>query len=287
MNDAQLLKKIRTIDIKTKGWVDSIFNGAYHTRFKGQGVQFSDVRHYVYGDDVRRIDWNVTAKLNAPYIKEFEEERDLRVLLAIDISQSQFYQSTDESKLDRALEVAAILGFSAVNNGDQVGLMLFTDTIERYIPPKQGKNHMYAILTHLLNHQSASNQTSIQTLCQTILATERRRCIVIMLSDFIDDNYDADFQRLAQKHDVVPIIIQDPIEYMIPPTGAVALKDTESGDVVICNPSDANFQLSIASVLNGHRKRRNRLFQSVGVSPIQLDTTQSAIESLRAYFKSR
>lgn len=287
MNAEELLKKIRAIDIQTKGWVDSIFSGAYHSRFKGQGIHFNEVRQYTYGDDIRRIDWAVTAKLNEPYIKEFEEERDLTVIVAVDMSQSQYYQSTERSKLDCALEIAAILGFSAVNNGDQVGLLLFTDTVESHIPPKQGKQHMYAILSRLLNHQPASNQTNIQQLCETIMNTTRRKSVVFILSDFIDDNYDVDFRRLAQKHDVIPIIIQDPIEQMIPAAGIVALKDTETGEDIVCDTSDPGFQSSILSVLNSQRRRRERLFQTVGVRPINLSTTEPLIRPLQQYFKKR
>mgnify|MGYP001237097285 CR=1 FL=1 len=287
MNAKELLKKVRSIDIQTKGWVDSIFSGAYHSRFKGQGIHFNEVRQYVYGDDVRRIDWTVTAKLNEPYIKEFEEERDLTVLLAIDMSQSQFYQSTSSSKLDKALELAATLGFSAMNNGDQVGLILFTDTIETYIPPKQGKQHMYAILSKVINHQPASNKTNIQQLCQTILNTSRKKSIVFILSDFICENYDTDFRHLSQKHDVVPIIIQDPIEQMIPPVGVIAFKDTETGEELICDTNDPLFQSKIKSVLNSQRKKREQMFKSVGVRPLNLITTQDLMVPLQQYFKVR
>ena len=287
MNAEELLKKIRTIDIQTKGSVDSIFSGAYHSRFKGQGVHFNEVRQYTYGDDIRRIDWTVTAKLNEPYIKEFEEERDLVALIAVDMSQSQFYQSNDASKLDRALELAAILGFSAVSNGDQVGLVLFTDTVESFIPPKQGKQHMYAILSRLLNHQPASNQTDIQQLCTTMMNAIRRKSVIFILSDFICDNYDTEFRRLAQKHDVIPIIIQDPLEQHMPEAGTVAFKDAETGEEVICNTKAPEFQSAINSVLNSRRARRDRMFQSVGVQSLNLSTIDELIQPLRHYFKSR
>ncbi len=287
MNAEELLKKIRTIDIRTKGWVDSIFSGAYHSRFKGQGVHFNEVRQYAYGDDIRRIDWTVTAKLNEPYIKEFEEERDLMAIIAIDMSQSQFYQSSDASKLDRALELAATLGFSAVSNGDQVGLVLFTDTIESFIPPKQGKQHMYAILSRLLNHQPASNQTDIRQLCQTLMNAIRRKSVIFILSDFICDNYDTDFRRLAQKHDVIPIIIQDPIEQDMPSAGIVALKDAETGEEIICDTQSTSFQSAIKTVLNSRKARRDRMFQSVGVKALNLSTTEDLIQPLQQYFKSR
>ena len=287
MDAEELLKKIRTIDIQTKGWVDSVFSGAYHSRFKGQGVHFNEVRQYVIGDDVRRIDWAVSAKLNEPYIKEFEEERDMTAIIAVDMSQSQFYQSGTASKLDRALELAAILGFSAVSNGDQVGLALFTDTVESFIPPKQGKQHMYAILSRLVNHQAASNQTDIRQLCQTLMNAIRRKSIIFILSDFICDNYDTDFRRLAQKHDVIPVIIQDPIEHHIPSAGTVLLKDAETGEEVICDTNTPSFQSTIQSVLNSRRTRRDRMFQSVGVRPLNLSTTDELIQPLQQYFKSR
>jgi uncharacterized protein (DUF58 family) len=287
VNAEELLKKIRTIDIQTKGWVDSIFSGAYHSRFKGQGLHFNDVRHYAFGDDVRRIDWAVTAKLNEPYIKEFEEERDMVAIIAVDMSQSQFYQSQDASKLDRALELAAILGFSAVSNGDQVGLVLFTDTVETFIPPKQGKQHMYAILSRLLNHQPASNQTNISQLCETLMNAVRRKSVIFIISDFICDNYDTNFRRLAQKHDVIPVIIQDPIEQHIPSAGMVVLKDAETGEEVICDTKSAHFQSAISTVLNSRRARRDRMFQSMGVRALNLSTTDEFIRPLQQYFKVR
>ena len=287
MNAEELLKKIKNIDIKTKKWVDSIFSGAYHSRFKGQGVHFNEVRHYEYGDDSRRIDWTVTAKLNEPYVKEFEEERDLMAIMAIDMSQSQFYQTKDTSKLDRALEVAAILGFSAINNGDQVGLALFTDAVETFIPPMQGKQHMYTILSRLLSHQPASNQTDIGQLCQTLMNAIRRRSVIFIISDFISENYETDFRRLAQKHDVIPIIIQDPIENNIPAAGLVSLKDTETGEEIICDTKSNAFQSAIKSVLNSRKIIRDRMFQSVGIKPLNLSTTSKLIEELQQYFKAR
>jgi uncharacterized protein (DUF58 family) len=287
VNAEELIKKIRTIDIQTKGWVDSIFSGAYHSRFKGQGLHFNEVRHYAYGDDVRRIDWTVTAKLNEPYVKEFEEERDLVVILAVDMSQSQFYQSTDTSKLDKALELAAILGFSAVSNGDQVGLALFTDTIETYIPPKQGKQHMYAMLSHLINHQPASNQTDIRHLCNSLMHATKRKSVIFMLSDFICDNYDTEFRQLAQKHDVIPIIVQDPIENTMPSVGVVMFKDPETGEEVLCDTQDPNVQSALSSALNSQKGRRDRMFQSVGVQAINLSTEDDVIAPLQQYFSRR
>ena len=287
MNAKDLIKKIKTIDIQTKGWVDSIFSGAYHSRFKGQGVHFNEVRQYAYGDDIRRIDWTVTAKLNEPYVKEFEEERDLVAIIAVDMSQSQFYQSSKESKLDRALELAAILGFSAVANGDQVGLVIFTDAIEAYIPPKQGKKHMFTILSGMVNHQPASNQTDLRQLCQTLMNALKRRSVIFILSDFICDNYESDFRRLAQKHDVIPIIIQDPIETAMPAAGVVVLKDTETGEEVICDTKSNTFQSTIQSVLGSRKLKRDRMFTSVGVKPLNLSTEDDFIVPLQHYFKSR
>lgn len=287
MNAEELLKKIRKIEIQTKGWVDSIFSGAYHSRFKGQGVHFNEVRQYAYGDDIRRIDWRVTAKLNEPYIKEFEEERDLVAIIAVDMSQSQFYQSGDQSKLDKALELAAILGFSAVANGDQVGLALFTDTVETFIPPKQGKQHMFTVLSHMVNHQPASNQTNIRHLCKTLMNALKRRSVIFLLSDFISDNYETDFRMMAQKHDVIPIIIQDPVEKSIPQSGIVALEDAETGQTVLCDSSSKAFQSKIKSVLGSRKRQRERMFQSVGVKSISLSTNDDAIQPLQSFFKSR
>ena len=287
MNAKDLIKKIKTIDIQTKGWVDSIFSGAYHSRFKGQGIHFNEVRQYAYGDDVRRIDWAVTAKLNEPYVKEFEEERDLVAIIAVDMSQSQFYQSSKESKLDRALELAAILGFSAAANGDQVGLVIFTDAIEAYIPPKQGKKHMFTILSGMVNHQPASNQTDLRQLCQTLMNALKRRSVIFILSDFICDNYESDFRRLAQKHDVIPIIIQDPIEIDMPAAGVVILKDAETGEEVICDTKSVAFQAKIQSVLGSRKIKRERMFKSVGVKALNLSTQDDLIVPLQQYFKSR
>ena len=287
MNLSEILTKIKSIDIQTKGWVDSIFSGAYHSRFKGQGIHFSDVRHYDYGDDVRRIDWRVTAKLNEPYIKEFEEERDLTVMLAIDMSQSQYYQSGDTSKLDQVLEAAAILGFSAAANGDQVGLALFTNQVETFIPPKSGKRHMYGVLSQILNHQPASNHTSIRQCCATLANSLKRRSVCFILSDFIADNYDTEFKQLSQRHDVIPIIVQDPTELTIPSGGSVALRDSETGEVVLCDTNNPTTQAAMASILSSQHQRRDQLFNHVGVTPLFCGTNDSMIIKLQQYFKSR
>ena len=203
------------------------------------------------------------------------------------MSQSQFYQSSDSSKLDRALELAAILGFSAVSNGDQVGLVLFTDSVEAFIPPMQGKQHMYTILSRLLNHQPASNQTDIRQLCQTLMNAIRKPSVMFILSDFISDNYDTDFRRLAQKHDVIPIIIQDPIEQDIPSAGIVMLKDAETGEEILCDTKSVSFQSAIKSVLNSRRVLREQMFKSVGIKPLNISTTDDLIQPLQQYFKSR
>lgn len=287
MNAEDIIKKIRHIDIQTKGWVDSLFSGAYYSRFKGQGVQFSDVRQYAYGDDVRRIDWRVSAKLNTPYIKECEEERDLQVVFAVDMSQSQFYQSKAASKLARALEVAAVLGFSAVSNGDQVGLVLFTDTVEAYVPAKQGKSHMFTVLTRMMNHQPASNQTDMHQLCQAMMNTLKRRSVVFILSDFICDNYESPFRWLAKKHDVIPIIIQDPIEKSLPEAGLVMLADSETGQQVLCDTRSSEFHSASNSLFFNREARRNQLFKSVGVAPIEVLTTEDYIVPLKHYFSLR
>ena len=203
------------------------------------------------------------------------------------MSQSQFYQSGNESKLDKALELAAILGFSAVNNGDQVGLVLFTDNVETFIPAKQGKKHMFTILSRMVNHQPASNQTDIKELCKKLMNALKRRSVIFILSDFICDNYESDFRRLAQKHDVIPIIIQDPTEIEIPAAGVVLLKDTENGQEVICDTRSKSFQSTIKSVLNNHKTRRERMFKSVGVSSLNLSTVEDFILPLKEYFNSR
>ena len=208
-------------------------------------------------------------------------------IIAVDMSQSQFYQSSKESKLDRALELAAILGFSAVANGDQVGLVIFTDAIEAYIPPKQGKKHMFTILSGMVNHQPASNQTDLRQLCQTLMNALKRRSVIFILSDFICDNYESDFRRLAQKHDVIPIIIQDPIETAMPAAGVVVLKDTETGEEVICDTKSNTFQSTIQSVLGSRKLKRDRMFTSVGVKPLNLSTEDDFIVPLQHYFKSR
>ena len=287
MNAEELIKKIRTIDIQTKGWVDAVFQGAYHTRFKGQGIQFNDVREYTPGDDTRRIDWRVTAKLNRPYIKEFDEDRNLTVILAVDASQSQYYQSGETAKLDRALEVAAILGFSAVANGDNVGLALFTDHVESFIPPKSGKHHMFRLLSHMINHPPSSKKTNITDLCQTLMTVLKRRSVVIIISDFICDNYASEFRHLAQKHDTIPVVIHDPVEHAIPSLGWVLLEDPEDGRRLVCNTSSTEGQETLSGVLHHQTLRRNHVFSSVGVRAITVSTDGDIILPLKQYFQSR
>lgn len=287
MIPSELLKKIRKIEIKTRRIVNSVLAGEYHSAFKGQGISFSEVREYYHGDDVRRIDWNISAKLGHPYIKLFEEERELTVILAIDISGSSEFGSVSQSKGEIMAEIAAVLGFSAIHNQDKVGLLLFSDTVERYIPPKKGKQHVLRILRDLFYFKPESKRTSISNALKYLQKIQRKRAIVFLISDFQDVHYEKALRLTKSKHDLIPILIEDPREKVLPNSGLVRLEDDETGDVMLINMSSADVRKKFQHIAMKRELDQNRLFKSIGVAPIRISVDQPYLKPLMSYFEGR
>jgi len=219
METRDILKKVRQIEIKTRGIVEEIFSGEYHSVFKGRGIEFAEVREYVPGDDIRQVDWNVTARMGYPYVKLFEEERELTLMLLCDFSSSGYFGSRCNLKIEIAIEVAALLAFSAIKNNDKVGLLLFTDSIEKYVPPKKGKTHVLRILRELISFQPERAGTDIKEALSYFSRIGRRRAIAFLISDFWDEGFEDTLRLVGKKHDLIPVILRDPREEEIPPVG--------------------------------------------------------------------
>ena len=250
MDTKELLKKVRKIEIKTRRLSNHIFGGEYHSTFKGRGMTFSEVREYQYGDDVRNIDWNVTARYNEPYIKVFEEERELTMMLMVDISGSEWFGTEAQFKNEIITEIAATLAFSATQNNDKIGLILFSDAIELYIPPKKGRSHVLRLIRELIEFQPKSKQTNISEALKFLSNVMKKRAIVFVLSDFIADDYKQTLKIAASKHDVTGIRIYDKKEEAIPNLGMVQMQDEETGELMLVNTSSKSVRTNYSKYYN-------------------------------------
>ena len=282
-----LLRKIRRIEIRVRRLLNTVFLGEYHSVFKGRGMEFSEVREYVPGDDIRAIDWNVTARLSYPYVKQFVEERELIVLLVIDVSASGSYGSTGVSKLEVATEVAALLAFSAIRNNDKVGLVAFTDRVEKYIPPRKGRRHVLRVIRELLYLRPQGRGTDITPALAYVNRVQRRKSVVFLISDFLPGGYEATLRVTERRHDVIAVAITDPREHALPDTGLVALEDTESGELVVVDAGDAAIRDEYQRLALEALSRRVGLLQSVGVDRVEVSTGASYVEPLASFFRAR
>ena len=287
MNTKELLKKVRKIEIKTRRLSNHIFGGEYHSTFKGRGMTFSEVRQYQYGDDIRAIDWNVTARYNEPYIKVFEEERELTMMLVVDISGSEFFGTSEQFKKDTVTEIAATLAFSAIQNNDKVGLILFSDQVELYIPPKKGKSHVLRIIRELIEFQPKSKQTNISEALKFLSNIMKKKAIVFLLSDFMDDNYERTLKIVGNKHDVTGIRVYDKHDEDIPNLGMVPMTDAETGKTHLINTASS-------SVRNQYKANALRLsdyfettFKKSGSGTISSRVDESYVKKLLGYFKRK
>ena len=242
METKEILKKVRKIEIKTRRLSDHIFGGEYHSTFKGRGMTFSEVRPYQYGDEIRSIDWNVTARYNEPHVKVFEEERELTMMLMVDISGSEFFGTNQQFKRDTATEIAATLAFSAIQNNDKVGLLLFSDQVELYIPPKKGKSHVLRIIRELIEFTPKSKETNINEALKFLSNVMKKKTIVFLLSDFMDDAYEQTLKIAGRKHDVTGIKIYDKHDEEIPNLGIVPMLDAETGKTQLVNTSSKSIR---------------------------------------------
>jgi len=288
MDTKELLKKVKKIEIKTKRLSNHLFSGEYHTSFKGKGMTFSEVRQYSYGDDVRAIDWNVTARTNEPHIKVFEEERELTMILMVDISGSQKFGTNNQLKAEVVTEIAATLAFSATQNNDKIGLLLFSDVIELYIPPKKGKSHVLRIIRELIEFQPKSNQTNLQQALEFLSATQKKKAIVFLISDFIvNDDYEKTLKMMAKKHDLTAIRVFDEKEETLPNIGLVMMRDLETNQNQWVNTGSAEIRKNYAKYFSEKTKTFQLTFAKAGAGVISSRVGESYVKKLLVYFKSR
>ncbi|MFW6020276.1 MAG: DUF58 domain-containing protein [Bacteroidales bacterium] len=287
METRELLQRVRTIEIKTRGLSNQIFSGHYHSAFKGRGMAFSEVREYYQGDDVRNIDWNVTARFGHPYVKVFEEERELTVMLLIDVSGSNSFGTRIQFKERMIAEIAAVLSFSAINNNDKVGVIFFSDQVEKFIPPKKGRSHTLRIIREILGFKPQSNKTNISEALRFITNAIKKRSTAFLLSDFIDHNYSKALTIASNKHDIVNIRLIDPAEQILPKAGLVKMQDAETGEIQWVDTSDKK---TIENHFNWWHKLNNEFLSSskkAGVDYLEISVNRDYIKPLINLFKIR
>jgi uncharacterized protein (DUF58 family) len=287
MDTREILKKVRKIEIKTRRLSDHIFSGEYHSSFKGRGMTFSEVRQYQYGDDVRAIDWNVTARYNEPYVKVFEEERELTMMLMVDISGSEFFGTTQQFKRDTLTEIAATLAFSAIQNNDKVGLLLFSDQVELFIPPKKGKSHVLRIIRELIEFGATSSQTNIAEALRYLSGVIKKKAIVFVLSDFMDDQYERTLKMVAKKHDLTGIRVYDKHDESIPNLGMVPMRDAETDRVLLVNTASKRVRKQYNAYYTDRRDYFEKSFSHSGAGAISSRIDESYVKKLLGYFKHK
>lgn len=286
-NTQELLKKVRKIEIKSKGLSNQIFSGEYHSAFKGRGMAFSEVREYQIGDDIRSIDWNVTARFNQPYVKIFEEEREMTVMLLVDMSASKDFGTTKQLKKNLITELCAVLAFSAITNNDKVGVLFFTDRIEKFIPPKKGRKHILTIIRELIDFEPISKGTEIKQAMRYFTSVIKKHCTAFLISDFIDEGFEDELKISAKKHDLVALQIRDHREEEIPNVGLVQLQDAESGKLFWFNSAS---QLNRKAYHKNALKRQDdfkKMMRRNGVDFTTISTDRSYIQPLMNLFKRR
>jgi len=283
----ELLKQVRQIEIRTKGLVNQVFSGEYHSVFKGRGMEFSEVREYQFGDDIRNIDWNVTARFGHPFIKVFEEERELTVMLMVDISGSLMFGSVSKTKQRVAAELTAILAFSALKNNDKVGLILFTDKIEKFVPPRKGNKHVLRIIREVLSFQPEGNATDIGSALEYMNGAIKKRSIVFLLSDFMDDGYEKILRIVGKKHDLIGVVMDDRRETDIPKMGLIKLTDAETNQERWVDTSSRKVQKVLQKRREEMIGKRKSLFITSRLDSIYVRTGENYITPLVNFFRMR
>ena len=287
MDTKDLLKKVRKIEIKTRRLSDHIFSGEYHTSFKGRGMTFSEVRQYQYGDDIRAIDWNVTARYNEAHVKVFEEERELTMMLMVDISGSESFGSKNQFKKDIVTEIAATMAFSATQNNDKIGLILFSDQIELYIPPKKGKSHVLRIIRELIEFHPKSNKTDVAQALKFLSGTQKKKAIVFVISDFMSDEYENTLKIASKKHDITGIRVFDIREEKMPNLGMVSMVDAETGETQVVNTGSKSVRLEYEKEYRNKVDYFTETFRKSGSGVVSTRVDESYVTKLLSYFKSR
>jgi uncharacterized protein (DUF58 family) len=287
MDTKELLKKVRKIEIKTRRLSDAVFGGEYHSAFKGRGMTFSEVRQYQFGDDVRSIDWNVTAKYNEPFVKVFEEERELTLMLVADVSGSTLFGTQQQIKKEIITELCATLAFSALQNNDKVGLLLFSDQVELFVPPKKGKSHILRIIRELLEFEPQNKQTNISGALEYLGGVLKKKAIVFVLSDFMAQDYEKKLKVIGRKHDVTGIRVYDEREVSMPNIGLVPFLDQESGKTALINTSSKSVRTSYKRFHYDCAQYFKNAFKKSDSGAIDLETQESYTKKLLGYFKAR
>ena len=293
MSANDLLKKVRKIEIKTRALSHQIFAGEYHSAFKGRGMAFSEVREYQYGDDVRNMDWNVTARLRSPYVKVFEEERELTVVLLVDVSRSRLFGTTGSSRKDMLAEIAAVLSFSAIINNDKVGALFFSDKVEKFIPPKKGRSHLLHIIREIIEFEPSSDGTDISEALRYLTNAIKKKCAAFLLSDMLDvdrdgnPRYEDALKVAVNRHDLSVIEVYDPRERNLPDVGLVNIKDSETGECAWVDTSSRKMRLAYEEWFRNMEQTSSRLFLKYNVDKVAISLGDDYVKGLMALFKNR
>ncbi len=283
----EILKQVRQIQIRSNKMVSGVLAGEYKSAFKGRGIEFEEVREYIEGDEIRTIDWNVTARTGTLHVKNYREERELTVMFVIDMSSSGQFGTTSRTKLEIATEIAAVLAFSAIKSNDKVGLIMFTDEVEKYIPPKKGKSHVLRVIRELLFFKPEKVNTDINVALEFLNKVTKRKSICFLVSDFYSDDFEKSFLLTSKKHDLVPIAINDPTEVSLPDIGLIELEDEETGEIYMIDTKNVNVSRSYKKVTSEITAERNDFFKSAGVDYIDVNTSKPYIHELIKFFDRR
>ena len=287
MLSREIIKKIEKIHIHTNYLVNDVFAGEYESAFKGRGMEFEEVREYTPGDEIRSIDWNVTARMGRPYVKEFREERELTVMLLIDVSSSGLFGTVKAFKNEVAAEVGAILAFAAVKSNDKVGLIIFTDTVERFIPPEKGRNHVWRVIKEVIGFKPQKKNTDVKMALEFLNRVLNRRAVCFLISDFISEGYEKTLRITSKKHDLIAVTITDPRERELPRVGFIELEDAETGETILIDTSDETLRKGFRQMSEEKIKKRNELFRSMGVDYIDIQTDRPLIDPIMRFFLLR
>jgi uncharacterized protein (DUF58 family) len=284
---AEILKKVRQIEIRTNRIVESLLGGEYHSAFRGQGMEFEEVREYQPGDEIRTIDWNVTARSGHPYVKRYREERELTVVTLVDVSPSERFGSGFQQKAELAAEFSAVIAFSAIRNGDKVGTVLFTDQVEKYIPPKKGRKHVLRVVREILDFRPKSRGTDLEEALRFVAKVLRRRTTIFLISDFLASDFERALAAVRAKHDVIAVRISDPREAAMPKVGLVTLQDAETGEVVVVDTRSPRVRELFQARGETARTRQSEVLRSLSVDALEIRTGKPYIEELSRFFRMR
>ncbi|UPK70108.1 DUF58 domain-containing protein [Chitinophaga filiformis] len=287
MDTAEILKRVRRLEIKTRGLSNHIFSGEYHSAFKGRGMSFSEVREYQFGDDIRSIDWNVTARFNHPFVKVFEEERELTVMLLVDVSESSIFGTAKQNKRNMITELCAVLAFSAINNNDKVGVIFFSDGVEKYIPPKKGKSHILFIIRELISFEPKRKGTNIKETLRFFNNAAKKRSIVFLMSDFLTGSYQDALNIASKRHDMIGLHIYDQRDKELPSVGLIQMNDLETGDRQWVDSSDKKVQQYYTQQFHQHVQYCRNSFKKSGAELISIRTDEDYVKALQSFFVNR